>query len=103
MTPEQENAIRAQGRKCVDEIRQALKARPKPKWNVVVPPILKKTSPEDCAYGHKPCGICQQHRPDARPVRSGVMTANNQITRELKAPFLLLAFTFNRINRQFRE
>lgn len=25
------------------------------------------------------------------------------ITRELKAPFLLLAFTFNRINRQFRE
>lgn len=42
MTQEQENAIRAQGRKCVDEIRQALKARPKPKWNVVVPPILKK-------------------------------------------------------------
>lgn len=25
------------------------------------------------------------------------------ITRELKAPFLLLAFTFNQINRQFRE
>lgn len=25
------------------------------------------------------------------------------ITRELKAPFLLLAFTFNLINRQFRE
>lgn len=25
------------------------------------------------------------------------------ITRELKAPFLMLAFTFNRINRQFRE
>lgn len=25
------------------------------------------------------------------------------ITRELKAPFLLLAFTFARINRQFRE
>lgn len=25
------------------------------------------------------------------------------ITRELKAPFLLLAFTFSRINRQFRE
>ncbi|CZV40028.1 Uncharacterised protein [Enterobacter hormaechei] len=29
------------------------------------------------------------------------MTA--QITRELMAPFLLLAFAFNRINRQFRE
>ncbi|CZZ70920.1 Uncharacterised protein [Enterobacter hormaechei] len=26
-----------------------------------------------------------------------------KITRELKAPFLLLAFTFNRINQQFRE
>ena len=25
------------------------------------------------------------------------------IPRELKAPFLLLAFTFKRINRQFRE
>lgn len=25
------------------------------------------------------------------------------ITQELKAPFLLLAFTFNRINRQFAE
>lgn len=25
------------------------------------------------------------------------------ITQELKAAFLLLAFTFNRINRQFRE
>ncbi|CAM7767938.1 hypothetical protein ENINMM108B2_01945 [Enterobacter intestinihominis] len=28
---------------------------------------------------------------------------NALITQELKAPFLLLAFTFNRINRQFRE
>lgn len=27
----------------------------------------------------------------------------SQITRSLKRPFLLLAFTFNRINRQFRE
>lgn len=26
-----------------------------------------------------------------------------QITRSLKRPFLLLAFTFKRINRQFRE
>ncbi|EJR0237655.1 MULTISPECIES: hypothetical protein [Enterobacter cloacae complex] len=43
MTPaEKDNAIRAQGRKCVDEIRQAMKTRPKPKWNSVVPPILKK-------------------------------------------------------------
>ena len=42
MTHEQENVIRAQGSKCVAEIQQALKCRPKPKWNAVVPPILKK-------------------------------------------------------------
>lgn len=43
MTPEEkENILRAQGRKCVEEIRQAMKVRPKPKWNAVVPPILKK-------------------------------------------------------------
>lgn len=41
-TPEIENAIRAQGRKCVDEIRQAMKAWPKPKWNDIVPAILKR-------------------------------------------------------------
>lgn len=35
MTPEQDNAVRAQGRKCVAEIKQALKCRPKPKWNAV--------------------------------------------------------------------
>lgn len=57
MTPEIENAIRAQGRKCVDEIRQAMKARPKPKWNSVVPPILKKASRKDRADGRKPSGI----------------------------------------------
>ncbi|CAH3352149.1 hypothetical protein AI2602V1_3533 [Citrobacter freundii] len=42
MTPEQDNAVRAQGRKCVAEIQQAMKCRPKPKWNAVVPPIIKK-------------------------------------------------------------
>lgn len=42
MTPEQDNVVRSQGRKCVAEIQQALKCRPKPKWNAVVPPILKK-------------------------------------------------------------
>lgn len=44
MAPEIENALRAQGCKCVDEICQAMKAQPKPKWNSVVPPILKKLS-----------------------------------------------------------
>ncbi|BBV44978.1 hypothetical protein [Citrobacter portucalensis] len=42
MTPEENNVVRSQGRKCVAEIQQALECRPKPKWNAVVPPILKK-------------------------------------------------------------
>lgn len=42
MTPEQDNVVRSQGRKCVAEIQQALKCRPKPKWNAVVPPIIRK-------------------------------------------------------------
>ena len=52
MTPaEKDNAIRAQGRKCVDEIRQALKARPKQKWNQVVPPILDWHFKQIAAFG----------------------------------------------------
>ncbi|MFU0912996.1 hypothetical protein [Kluyvera intermedia] len=42
MTPEENNVVRSQGRKCVAEIQQALECRPKPKWNAVVSPILKK-------------------------------------------------------------
>ncbi|MDU1197485.1 MAG: hypothetical protein E6017_01315 [Kluyvera cryocrescens] len=42
MTPEQDNAVRAQCRKCVAEIMQTMKCRPKPKWNAVVPPIIRK-------------------------------------------------------------
>lgn len=42
MTPEQENAVRAQARKCTEEVRKAMSARPKPKWNDVVPAILRK-------------------------------------------------------------
>lgn len=43
MTPEEkENALRAQARRCAEEITKAMSAKPKPKWNEVVPPILKK-------------------------------------------------------------
>ena len=42
MTSEQENAVRAQARKCTEEVRKAMSARPKPKWDTVVKPILKK-------------------------------------------------------------
>lgn len=42
MTPEIENAIRAQTKRCTDEITAAMSAKPKPGWNAVVPPILRK-------------------------------------------------------------
>ncbi len=39
MTPEeQENALRAQARRCAEEITKAMSAKPKPKWNAVCPP-----------------------------------------------------------------
>ena len=43
MTPEEkENALRAQARRCAEEITKAMSAKPKPKWNVVCPLILRK-------------------------------------------------------------
>lgn len=39
MTPEeQENALRAQARRCAEEITKAMNVKPKPKWNAVCPP-----------------------------------------------------------------
>ncbi|MDY0921972.1 hypothetical protein [Leclercia sp. CFBP8987] len=51
MKAEDENAIRSQCKKCVAEIRQAMKARPKPKWNAVVPAILDKRYQKIAAIG----------------------------------------------------
>ncbi|MEF7269100.1 hypothetical protein U9745_01460 [Escherichia coli] len=51
MTPEKDNAIRAACRRCTEEIRQAMKARPKPKWNAVVPAILDKHYQKIAAIG----------------------------------------------------
>ena len=42
MNQETENAIQAQAKRCSDEIRKAMKMKPKPNWNETVPPILKK-------------------------------------------------------------
>lgn len=43
MTPEEkENALRAQARRCAEEITKAMSVKPKPKWNAVCPPILRK-------------------------------------------------------------
>jgi hypothetical protein len=38
MTPEEkENALRAQARRCAEEITKAMSVKPKPKWNAVCP------------------------------------------------------------------
>ncbi|MCU6671140.1 hypothetical protein M8013_20645 [Enterobacteriaceae bacterium H4N4] len=42
LSSEQQNAVRDVARRCVKEIREVLKQKPKPNWNAVVPPILKK-------------------------------------------------------------
>ena len=43
MTPEEkENALRAQARRCAEEITKAMSVKPKPKWSAVCPPILRK-------------------------------------------------------------
>lgn len=42
MTPEQENALRATARRCNEELKAAMRKQPKPNWNSVVPPILRK-------------------------------------------------------------
>lgn len=43
MTPEeQENILCAQARRCAEEITKAMSVKPKPKWNAVCPPILRK-------------------------------------------------------------
>lgn len=42
LSAEQQNAVRDVARRCVKEIREVLKQKPKPNWNAAVPPILKK-------------------------------------------------------------
>lgn len=38
MTPANENAVRAACRRCTEEIKQAMRKKPKPNWNETVPP-----------------------------------------------------------------
>lgn len=42
LTQEQRNAINAQAKRCTEDLKAALKQKPKRGWNIVVPPILKK-------------------------------------------------------------
>ncbi|MEB0886550.1 hypothetical protein VC838_19085 [Citrobacter freundii] len=42
LSTEQENALHSQARRCSDELKAAMRKKPKPNWNKVVPPILRK-------------------------------------------------------------
>lgn len=42
MTPETDNAVRAACRRCTEEIKQAMRKKPKPNWDATVKPIIKK-------------------------------------------------------------
>lgn len=79
MTPEIENVMRNQGRQCADEIRRALKAKPKPKWNEVIPPILKKHHEKIKPHGHQSSEICQCYWPHEWAVWSGLMKERGMI------------------------
>lgn len=42
LSQEQMNAVQAQARRCTAEIKAAVRVKPKPSWNQVVPPILRR-------------------------------------------------------------
>ena len=44
MTSETDNAIRAACRRCTEEIKQAMRKKPKPNWNATVTPIIRNTT-----------------------------------------------------------
>lgn len=75
MTPEEkENALRAQARRCAEEITKAMSVKPKPKWNAVCPPHPSQALREGPAYGRQLSQICQCYWAAERPLRSGIMS-----------------------------
>lgn len=75
MTPEEkENALRAQARRCAEEITKAMSVKPKPKWNAVCPPHPSQALREGPADGCQPGEICQCYWAAERPLRSGIMS-----------------------------
>lgn len=78
MTPEEkENALRAQARRCAEEITKAMSVKPKPKWNAVCPHPSQALR-EGKADGCQPGEICQCYWAAERPLWSGIMS--NPIT-----------------------
>ena len=75
MTPEEkENALRAQARRCAEELTKAMSVKPKPKWNAVCPPHPSQALREGKADGCQPGEICQCYWAAERPLRSGIMS-----------------------------
>ena len=75
MTPEEkENALRAQARRCAEEITKAMSVKPKPKWNAVCPPHPSQALREGPADGCQPGEICQCYWPHEWAVWSGIMS-----------------------------
>lgn len=80
MTPEeQENALRAQARRCAEEITKAMSVKPKPKWNAVCPPHPSQALREGKADGCQPGKICQCYWPHEWAVWSGIMKERGMI------------------------
>lgn len=74
MTPEEkENALRAQARRCAEEITKAMSVKPKPKWNAVCPTHPSQALREGKADGYQPGEICQCYWPHEWAVWSGIM------------------------------
>lgn len=75
MTPEEkENALRAQARRCAEEITKAMSVKPKPKWNAVCPPHPSQALREGKADGCQPGEICQCYWAHEQKVWSGIMS-----------------------------
>lgn len=80
MTPEEkENALRAQARRCAEEITKAMSVKPKPKWNAVCPPHPSQALREGKADGYQPGEICQCYWAAQRPLWSGIMKERGMI------------------------
>lgn len=91
MTPEEkENALRAQARRCAEEITKAMSVKPKPKWNAVCPPHPSQALREGKADGYQPGEICQRYWPHEWAVWSGTMKVEKSD---------VLAFTISDVER----
>jgi hypothetical protein len=79
MTPEEkENALRAQARRCAEELTKAMSAKPKPKWNAVCPHPSQALR-EGKADGRQSGEICQCYWPHEWAVWSGIMKERGMI------------------------